>query len=283
MSKSIVITGCSTGFGRALAFHLARRGWRVFATVRQEADAASLLTEAMAQGFRENLMPVMCDITHEGQVKDLAKKVAGATPRLEALVNNAGTAFAAPLELLPLSELRAQLELNVVAQLSVTQALLPLLKVAPGMIINVSSVGGKIVFPVMGAYSMSKFALEAMSDALRVELAPFGVRVVVVEPGSSPTAIWQTSLQRAEKTLDTLDMSVGRYAPLIETVKKSSLARAAKGFSPELFAETVEKILNSPNPKTRYPLPAAVTQRILLRRWLSDEWWDKQIRKMLKW
>ena len=281
--KSIVITGCSTGFGRALALHLARRGWRVLATVRQEADAASLLTEAMAHGFRENLTPVICDITNEAQVKELAKKVTAATPRLEALVNNAGTAFAAPLELLPLSEFRAQLELNVVAQLGVTQALLPLLKPAQGMIINVSSIGGRIALPITGAYSASKFALEALSDSLRIELAPFGVRVVVIEPGSSPTAIWETGRQRARQSLAEREGEMEAYAPLIARFEKAALKRAAQGFPPELFAETVEKILNDPNPKTRYPLPADVRRRILLRRLLSDGWWDKQIRKTLKW
>lgn len=282
-SKTILITGCSTGFGRVTTMRLAKRGWRVFATVRKEADAASLLTEAMAHGFRANVTPLICDITDETQVQDLARAVGEATPTLDALMNNAGSAFAAPLELLPVSELRAQLELNVVAQLRVTQVLLPRLKAVQGLIINVSSVSGKITLPAMGAYSMSKFALEAMSDALRLELAHFGVRVVLIEPGSSLTAIWQTSLQRAEKTMDELAVSVGDYAPLLETVKKSALARAAKGFPPELFAETVEQILNTPKPKARYALPANIRQRILMRRLVSDEWWDKQVRKMIGW
>jgi NAD(P)-dependent dehydrogenase (short-subunit alcohol dehydrogenase family) len=281
--KTIVITGCSSGFGRVTALHLAQRGWRVFATVRKESDAASLLVEAMSKNAKDNLIPVLCDITDEAQVKAMAQTVREAAPALDALLNNAGTAYPAPLELLPLADLRAQLELNVVAQLAVTQALLPLLKAAHGTLINVSSIGGKITFPVLGSYSMSKFALEAMSDAFRVELAPFGVRVVVIEPGSSPTAIWQTSLQRGEKALEALNAGWKEYSPLIETVRESSLAGAAHGFPPQLFAETVDKILNSPRPQTRYALPAEVRQRIFLRRLLGDGWWDKQIRKMLKW
>lgn len=280
-NKTILITGCSTGFGRITALHLAQRGWRVLATVRHEADAASLLVEAMSKNVKDNVVPLLCDITDDAQVRALAAQVRALTSTLEALLNNAGTAYAAPLELLPLNELRAQLNLNVVAQLAVTQALLPLLKAARGLIINVSSVGGKIALPVTGAYNMSKFALEAMSDVLRVELVPFGVRVVVIEPGSSPTAIWQTSLHRAEKTMEAV--SADAYAPLIETVRKSAAERAIKGFPPELFATTVEEILNAAKPKTRYALPGSIRQRLFLRWLMSDEWWDKQVRKMLGW
>ena len=269
--KTIVITGCSSGFGRVMALRLAERGWRVFATVRKEADGASLLTEAMAKGFREHVTPVICDITDEAQVADLARKVSEATPRLDALVNNAGTAYA------------AQLELNVVAQLGVTQALLPLLKAARGIVINVSSVSGRIALPVMGAYAMSKFALEAMSDSLRVELAPFGVRVVVIESGSSPTAIWQTSRQRARKGMEERDVDLGAYAPLADALEKAALERAAKGFPPQLFADIVMRILTTPKPRARYALPASVRRQILLRKLLPDEWWDRQVRKMLKW
>lgn len=281
--KSIVITGCSTGFGRATALHLAQRGWRVFATVRQEADAASLLVEAMSKKAQDNLTPVLCDVTRAEEVAALARTVHEATPALDALLNNAGTAFPAPLELLPPDELRAQLDLNVVAQLAVTQALLPMLRAARGLIINVSSIGGKIASPVLGAYCISKFALEAMSDTLRVELAPFGVRVVVIEPGSSPTAIWQTSLQRAEKMLATHNTDVSAYAALMDTVKRRSVGRADKGFPVELFVETVEQALTAPTPRTRYALPGDVRLRLFLRRLMSDAWWDRQIRKMLKW
>lgn len=180
--KTVVIIGCSSGFGRVTALHLARHGWQVFATVRQESDQASLLSEAMAiaRSSSGRLVPVRCDITNAEAVTALSQTVAAATPRLVGLVNNAGAAFPAPLELLPLDALRAQLEINVVGHLAVTQALLPFLKAGGGTIINVSSESGRVVFPITGAYHMSKFALEAMSDVLRIELAPFGVRVVVL-------------------------------------------------------------------------------------------------------
>jgi NAD(P)-dependent dehydrogenase (short-subunit alcohol dehydrogenase family) len=280
MSKSIVITGCSTGFGRVTALHLAAQGWTVFATVRKESDRTSLLAEANEKGCAARLNPLLCDITDAAQVAELARSVAAAAPQLDALVNNAGTAFPAPLELLSVDELRSQLEINVVAQLAVTQALLPLLKAARGTIINVSSVGGRIATPVLGAYNISKFGLEALSDVLRVELAPFGLRVVIIEPAGSATAIWNTSRRRANIAA----AEHSPYQPLIATMLQVSHNSAAHGFPPQLFADTVFKILTSRSPHSRYALPAGSSGRsILLRKLLPDAWWDHILRRSLKW
>src|SRR5437660_420728 len=200
--KTIVITGCSSGFGRISALELAKRGWHVFATVRKEADQADLLAEAATLGCKENLTPLLGDITQTEQVAALTQTVKEQlatmqTNSLDALLNNAGTASGGPIELVSLDDMRALFEINVIAHVAVIQHFLPLLKEARGTIINVSSVSGRIATPVTGVYSASKFALEAISDALRVELAPFGVRVVLIEPSSSPTNIWKTSIQRA--------------------------------------------------------------------------------------
>ena len=281
--KTILITGCSTGFGRVTALHFAKLGWRVFATVRKEADRESLLREKKEQGETGELVVPMCDVANEAQVAGLGRAVAGATATLDALVNNAGTAFASPLELLPPSELRAQFEVNVIAHLAVTQAMMPLLKAAKGTIINVSSIGGRIGSPLLGAYAASKFALEALSDVLRWETAPFGVRVVVIEPGASPTMIWQTSLNRALSGLAERGIDASAYRPLIENVKKSAIERANVGFPPQLFADTVEKILASPNPHARYPIPAGVAWAIRFRRFAPDWLWDWMVRRRLGW
>lgn len=144
MSRAIVITGCSSGFGRVTALHLAQQGWRVFATIRKEADRASLLTEATKHGCAERITPVICDITNSEQIVALGQTVAEGVPQLDALLNNARTSFPAPLELITLDDLRSQLEINVVGHVAVTQRLLPLLKAAMGTIINVTSVGGRI-------------------------------------------------------------------------------------------------------------------------------------------
>lgn len=283
MPKTIVITGCSSGFGQITTLHMAKLGWQVFATVRKESDAARLLVEAMAQNVKDNVTPILCDVTNDAQVAALGRTVAAATPKLDALVNNAGTAFPGPLEMLPLETLRQQLNLNVVAHLGVTQVLLPLLKAAHGVIINVSSQGGRVVFPITGAYHMSKFALEAMSDALRIELAPFGVKVVVIQPGSSATAIWDTGRKHGEAALGSLENS-GAYQPLVNAIMARAFERQkGTGFHPQLFADLVQKILASADPAARYPIPASTARLIVLRALAPDKLWDKFVRRMLKW
>ncbi len=279
-NKTIVITGCSSGFGRITALRLVKEGWHVFATVRKEVNQADLVAE-VEDGYKDNLTPILCDITNTQQVAALAQRVAEATPRLDALLNNAGTAFAAPLELMPLDDLRAQLEVNVIGHVGVIQALLPLLKAARGTIINVSSVGGRVSIPVGGAYSASKFALEALSDALRLELAPFGVRVVVIEPSSSPTDIWKVSMKRA---LDQLQQHrEGPYARLLARFEKIARVSASRGFPPTLFADTIERILSSKNPRTRYVVPPAAAIEVGLRRFLPDALFDRILRATLRW
>jgi NAD(P)-dependent dehydrogenase (short-subunit alcohol dehydrogenase family) len=276
--KTAVITGCSSGFGRVTALELAGRGWQVFATVRREADQESLLAEAKTLGYERGLHPIICDITRPEQVADLAQGVAAATPRLDVLLNNAGTAFAAPLELLSLADLRAQFEVNTIAQLAIIQAMLPLLKVARGTIINVSSVSGRISTPIMGAYAASKFAVEALSDALRVEMAPFGVCVVLIEPSSSPTTIWQTGMRRAQILLD--EQRNGPYARALRRVEQMGIRSSTTGFPPPLFAATVVKILNSKHPRARYAIPRSAAVMIALQRFLPERVWDALLKRM---
>ena len=276
--NAILITGCSTGFGRVTALHFAKLGWKVFATVRKEADGESLLKEKAG-----DLLPLICDIANEAQVQELGRAVAAQTPGLAALVNNAGTAFAAPLELLPISELRTQLEINFIAHVAVTQAVMPLLKAAKGTIINVSSVGGRIASPLLGAYNASKFALEAVSDTLRIELAPLGVKVVVIEPGASPTAIWETSLKRALTMLAERGIDTSAYARLIDVVEKTAKQGATVGFPPQLFADTVEQILTQPDPRARYPIPNDIAWVIRFRQLAPDGLWDRIVRRRLSW
>ena len=276
--RSILITGCSSGFGRATVLHLLNRQWRVIATVRRDADAASLRTEAGAHASR--LTVVLADITKADAVAALARIVQTEVPALHGLVNNAGTAFPAPLELLPIDQFRAQLEVNLVAHLAVTQAVMPSLKAARGTIINVSSVGGRIASPLLGAYNASKFALEAVSDVLRLELIPFGIRVAIIEPGASPTEIWKTSIDRQS---DTRPPGAAPYAKLIDGMRQFAMNARTVGFPPQEFAELVERILESPNPKPRYALPGNIRMRLFLRKILSDRMMDRLIRRRLDW
>jgi NAD(P)-dependent dehydrogenase (short-subunit alcohol dehydrogenase family) len=279
MARTAVITGCSSGFGWVTALRLAGEGWHVLATVRQPADAERLA--AAAVGLPGAVQPALCDITRPAEVDALRAAVAARGPALQALVNNAGTAYPGPLELLPLAELRQQLEVNLVAHLGVTQALVPALKAGAGTIVNVSSLGGRIAGPMLGAYTISKHGLEAMSDVLRLELAPFGVKVVVIEPGSSPTAIWQTSLDRGRES--PFSGQAGVYAPLAARLEQIALVNARHGFPAEHFAALVSRVLNAAQPRPRYALPWRAGLLIWLRRLLPDVAFDGLIRRQYRW
>src|SRR5919205_2011600 len=165
--KTVLVTGASTGIGEACARRLARNGWKVYAGVRRAGDAPD--------GTEELLL----DVTDAGQIAAAAEQV----PELHGLVNNAGIALAAPLEFIPVDELRRQLEVNVIGQVAVTQAFLPKLRATRGNVVFVGSIAGRSALPFLGAYAASKHALEAIADTLRVELKPFGVEVSIVEPG----------------------------------------------------------------------------------------------------
>ena len=288
--KAIVITGCSSGFGRATALELAKLNWHVFATVRKTSDQEELLAEARTLGCENNITPLLCDITSAEQVESLRAQVTDAlrteqdtteVPYLHALMNNAGTAFAGPVELISLDDLRNQFEVNVIAQLGVTQALLPMLKAAQGTIINVSSISGRISTPITGAYNASKHALESLSESLRIELAPFGVRVVLLEPASSPTNIWETSLKRAMAALG--EHRAGPYASMFNMAEKVARRSSRVGFAPEVLARTVVKILNSNHPRARYPIPFSASVMIRARLLMPDALWDWLVRRTMRW
>jgi NAD(P)-dependent dehydrogenase (short-subunit alcohol dehydrogenase family) len=185
--RSVLVTGASTGIGRATALRLDRSGWQVFAGVRKEADADSLQAEAS-----ERLRPVTLDVTDAGQIAAAAEAIAAETGGgLDGLVNNAGVAVPGPLETVPLEDLRHQLEVNLVAYVAVTQAMLGEIRRAEGRVVFLSSIGGRIAFPFGGPYHASKFATEAIGDVFRQELRPWRLEVSIVEPGSIDTPIWE--------------------------------------------------------------------------------------------
>jgi Short-chain dehydrogenases of various substrate specificities len=294
MRKFILITGCSSGFGHASALELATRGWHVFATVRKEEDGVKLLQDAELHHCSSNITPLLCDITDSEQIKRLHSEVedllrselvtmqSKRMPGLDALLNNAGTAYAGPMELVSLADLRAQFELNVFAHVAVTQAFLPLLKTAHGTIINVSSISGKISVPVTGLYSASKYALEGISDAWRLELAPFGVHVCLIEPASSPTNIWETSFERSMAHLGQ-NAGTGEYAHLIKYTERLAMTSGRNGFPVQKFVDVVVRILSSKHPRARYGVPASAIFVMQLRRFLPDALWESIIRFLLRW
>ena len=252
--KTVVVTGASSGIGLACCVRLASAGWRVFGGVRTDEDAAAL-------GER-GLEALRLDVTDAEQIAAAAHAVG---PSLDGLVDNAGIAIAAPLELVPLDELRHQLEVNVVGQVAVTQAFLPALRRARGRIVLMGSIGGKSALPFLGPYAASKHALEAIADSLRVELRPWGVAVAIVEPASIATPIWQKGASRADAMRASAPPEVEElYAPAVERFRKVALSRGPGG-DPDEVAKVVEHALTSSRPKTRY----LVGRDAHLRAWIE--------------
>ena len=259
--KSIVVTGVSTGIGWGATKVLIGRGFRVFGSVRKQADA-----DRLRQEFGDRFVPLLFDVTDEAAVRAAAATVdrmlEGET--LAGLVNNAGVAVAGPLLELPIAEFRQQMEVNLTGALIATQAFGPMLipgagrMGAPGRIVNISSVGGKNATPFVGPYSASKFALEGLSEALRRELMLFGVEVIVVAPGAVATAIWGKA--RPEDILPYKDTA---YFPALQKVHAYMNGLGAKGLPPERLGEAIAKALTTPKPRVRYTVAPEPLQTFL--------------------
>lgn len=254
---SVLVTGAARGIGRATALRLADGGWDVFAGVRRAEDGEALLA---AQPGR--ITAVTLDITDEGQLTALDDALPA---ELDAVVNNAGVVVGGPLEAVPLSELRRQLEVNVVGQAGVTQAVLPRLRRSRGRLVFVSSVSGRVATPLFGPYNASKFALEGMVDALRMELAPWGIRVVLVEPAQTDTDLWR----RADEDLND---SVAKLSPAHRELYAKHIAgfrkaipRSQRMAAPvDGVAATIEKALTARRPRARYVVGASARAQALL-------------------
>jgi NAD(P)-dependent dehydrogenase (short-subunit alcohol dehydrogenase family) len=269
---TVLVTGASRGIGRATALRLADAGYDVYAAIRQPADADSLIGEG-----RPRLTPVTLDITDADQIAALD----GVLPaRLDGLVNNAGIVVGGPLEVLPPDELRRQLEVNVVGQVAVTQALIPRLRAARGRLVFVSSVSGLIVTPTMGAYNASKFALEAIADVFRLELAPWGIRVVSVLPAQTDTDLWRTAedvLDTAAGSLDPVQREL--YAEHIEGMRRA-IPKSQKVAAPvDAVAKTIEKALTTSRPRARYIVGASPRVQVALAKVMPTPVLDAALRK----
>jgi NAD(P)-dependent dehydrogenase (short-subunit alcohol dehydrogenase family) len=246
--RSVLVTGASTGIGRATALRLDGSGWRVFAGVRKPEDAESLRGEAS-----ERLAPVILDVTEPEQIAAAAAQVESESPDgLDGLVNNAGVAVPAPLETVPLEDLRHQLEVNLVAYVAVTQALLPQIRKAEGRVVFLASIGGRIAFPFGGPYHASKFATEAIGDVFRQELRPWGIEVAIIEPGSIDTPIWGRGQDKAEEIEAKAPQTNLLYGAALEKFKKVIEDTAERGIPPEKVAKAIAHALESSRPKTRY-------------------------------
>lgn len=277
--KSVVVTGASTGIGWGCVKVLTQRGFRVYGSVRKQADADRLSKE-----FGDAFRPLIFDVTDEAAVKAAARQLesqlAGET--LAGLVNNAGIANPGPLLHLNVDTFRQQMEVNVTGQLIVTQAFAPLLGATPGAktktpgrICMMSSVGGKVASPFLGPYSASKFALEGLSESLRRELIIYGVDVIIIAPGAIATPIWDKA-----DAIDITPYANTPYKASLDLVKKYMVGLGHKGLPVERVGEIVHTALTAPNPKTRYIItPEPLTN--WMGNHLPKRFLDKTIAKRL--
>jgi NAD(P)-dependent dehydrogenase (short-subunit alcohol dehydrogenase family) len=250
--RSVVVTGASTGIGHACALRLDGLGLRVFAGVRREEDG-----KALKQQASERLVPISLDIVDPASIAAATQAVSAALgdAGLDGLVNNAGIAVAAPVEFIPIAELRRQLEVNVTGQIAVTQAFFPLLRRARGRIVNMGSIGGRLAPPFLGPYAASKFAMEALTDCLRVELRPWGMHVAIVEPAGIATPIWDKSIGEADRLLQSMPPQLfDYYGPAISGVRKYAARSGKSGMLTSVVADAVAHALTARRPKTRYPV-----------------------------
>jgi NAD(P)-dependent dehydrogenase (short-subunit alcohol dehydrogenase family) len=272
VSKTVLITGASSGLGRSAGLLLAASGWRVYAGVRKRADGASLQAEAEGE-----LLPLELDVTRPASVAAAIGQLAKATGgELHGLINNAGVYVGGPLELMRPGEIDDTFAVNVIGLLAVTRACLPLLRAARGRIVNISSISGLVAMPGVSAYAASKHAVEAITDALRVELHPFGIQVVAVEPGGIRTPIWDKGARRDAAINEDPDTAELRrlYGPLVKLLQK--LNAKPGGLPAEAVAKVVIEALESKRPKNRYLVGKDAKSIALLRR-LPDALRDRAI------
>lgn len=248
--RCVLITGASTGIGKACAFHLDRLGFQVFAGVRRVADG-----EELSRNASTRLSPVIIDVADHGSIIAAQESISDRVGEggLTGLVNNAGIAVAAPLEFIPIEDLRRQIEVNAIGQIAVTQAFLPLLRKAKGRVVFMSSISGRAAAPFLGPYAASKFAVEALADSLRRELMPWGIKVSIVQPGRVVTPIWEKSLSAADDMVEKLSpQALAYYGQLMAGNRDSASKREGRGTSVDVVAGAVAHALTSPRPKTRY-------------------------------
>jgi NAD(P)-dependent dehydrogenase (short-subunit alcohol dehydrogenase family) len=279
-SRFVVITGASTGIGAGCAIGCAQQGMTVFAGVRDLRAGEALQAKEGAA-----IIPLQLDVTDDESIKRAADTVRQRVGEagLAGLINNAGIAIGSPLEVIPLSQLRKQLEVNVIGQIAVTQAFLPLLRQAQGRIVNMGSIAGRGTIPMMGPYSASKFAMEALTDALRLELYPWGIHVSIIEPGAIATPIWDKSLNAALNVEK--DMPAGAkllYEKAARQVREVVQEAAQRAIPVDAVVQAVLHALTAPRPKTRYLVGTDAKLRAFMNKWLPDRMQDWILKKVLK-
>jgi len=278
MPRNIVITGTSTGIGRATALRLAAAGSHVFAGVRCEEDGRSLQLDA-----GERLTPVLLDVTEDATIDSVAKQIETQTGEqgVQGLINNAGIGVGGPLEFMSREDMRRQFEVNVFGPVAVTKAFLPLLRRGSGRVINVSSGGGRMAFPLLGAYASSKFALEALTDALRMELHGAGIDVIIVAPGFTETPILDKDDDDVELIIRRLPEEGRRlYEEPLRTFRRTRRTFRKQAASADKVAEVIERALLAARPQLRYTIGLDTRVLLPLQRVLPTRATDALVRRL---
>ena len=271
--RSVLITGCSSGIGRATATRLAERGWTVYASARR--------TESIADLAERGCRTLALDVTDEDSMKAAVAAVEAAEGAVGALVNNAGYSQSGAVETVPLERIRAQFETNVFGLVRMCQLVLPgMRRQGTGRIVNVSSMGGRLTFPGGGAYHGTKHAVEAFSDALRFESRGFGIDVVLIEPGLIKTRFGETAVGSIDAAAGDAD---GPYAEFNAAVGAATAGAyegplARLGGGPETVARAIERAISARRPKTRYKVTPSARLILVQRRLLTDRAWDAFLR-----
>jgi NAD(P)-dependent dehydrogenase (short-subunit alcohol dehydrogenase family) len=279
-SGAVVVTGASTGIGRATALLLDAEGYRVFAGVRKDADAREL-----GKDGSDRLTPVTIDVTDASQIESARQEVADAVGEggLVGLVNNAGVGGGGPIEFMPLDELRDTLEVNLIGQVAVSQAFIPLIRRGKGTIVFIASIGGRVASPFMSPYNTSKFAIEALGESLRHELRPWGIDVAVVEPGSIDTEIWSKGNEQLREQLGEMPEDARRlYGRQVTRFGEVLNETASRGIAPEKVAEVIHKAIASDKPRHRYLVGTDAKIGARLKGTLPDRTFSKLAARQMK-
>ena len=274
ISKAVLITGCSTGIGRATALRLAARGWRVYATARR--------LDAIADLAQHGCNTLALDVCDEASMRAAVAEIERVEGAVGVLINNAGYGQDGAIEEVPLDAVRRQFETNVFGLVRLTQLVLPGMRRQHwGRVINVSSMGGRLTFPGGGYYHATKYAVEAISDALRFEVRGFGIDVAVIEPGPIKTRFEDTSLDTMDAAAETAASPYAAFnASMAGRIRATYTGPMAAG--PEAVAHAIEKAVSAKHPRTRYPVTAAARLLMLTRRILPDRAWDAMLRMQFK-
>ncbi|HEU4736486.1 MAG TPA: SDR family NAD(P)-dependent oxidoreductase [Solirubrobacterales bacterium] len=277
--RSVVITGASTGIGRASALHLDAAGWRVFAGVRREQDG-----ESLREAGSERLFPLRLDITSSEQVEAMAERVSAevGSDGLQGLVNNAGITIPCPLEALPLDDFRRLLAVNLTGHLAATQALLPQLRAAKGRIVFISSISARRALPMLGAYTASKAGLNAVADGFRQELRRWQVGVSIVEPGSIETPIWDRGEREFDGVKERSSVDVeDLYGKLIAAFHDLADRAVDQRLPVEKVVAAIEHALTARRPRPRYVVGREAKMQALAVRFVPDRALDFGVARYL--